>query len=77
MHAYCKRCILLTFRQEELPVVGKTVLDVRKIRTRNRSIPMQLISELRTPLKRLNKGLCTETVRSSISYDGQGKCERA
>ena len=63
MHAYCKRCILLTFRQEELPVVGKTVPDVRKVWIRNRGLSLQSILEPGASLKRINQGLCQKTVR--------------
>ena len=77
MHANCERGVLLTFRQEELPVVGKTVLNVCKVRTRNSGISVQPIFEVGAPLQRLNKGPCAETVRGLIPYDGQGECEWA
>ena len=75
MYAYSERCILLTFRQEELPVVGKTVSDVRKVWIGNRGLSLRLILESGATLERINQGLCPETVRRRISNDGQSVCE--
>ena len=77
MHANRERGVLLTFRQEELPVVGKTVPNVRKVRTRNSGISVQPVSQVGAPLQRLNQGPCAETVRGLIPHDGQGQCEWA
>ena len=76
MYAYCERCILLTFRQEELPVVGKTLSDVRKVWIGNRGLSLQSILEPGATLERINQGLCQEIVRRRVSVDGQGMCER-
>ena len=76
MYACSERCILLTFRQEELPVVGKTLSDVRKVWIGNRGLSLQSILEPGATLERINQGICQETVRRRVSIDGQSVCER-
>ena len=76
MYACSERCILLTFRQEELPVVGKTLSDVRKVWIGNRGLSLQSILEPGATLERINQDICQEAVRRRVSIDGQSVCER-